>query len=203
MPVGDRSETVHDKAGALQGQRFKVDGDHVRLFMEWGRGLPAAHIDMDLSCKIIYPDHEEDCAYYSLTVGGATHSGDIQRIPDNVGAAEYIELDIAELKRLGAKAVSIASPNLAKGLLFGLLDVQAREIIWLEMAFNGQTIGSLNIKNVKALLDKLSAKISIGELLLVKAKAQGLTEVADPAIADEAYTAASALDTTLISSLLN
>ena len=102
-----------------------------------------------------------------------------------------------------AKAVSIASPNLAKGLLFGLLDVQAREIIWLEMAFNGQTIGSLNIKNVKALLDKLSAKISIGELLLVKAKAQGLTEVADPAIADEAYTAASALDTTLISSLLN
>ena len=249
VPVGDRSETVHDKAGALQGQRFKVDGDHVRLFMEWGRGLPAAHIDMDLSCKIIYPDHEEDCAYYSLTVGGATHSGDIQRIPDNVGAAEYIELDIAELKRLGAKyaaftcnaytdgnlslnmlvgwmdsaypmavsddtgvaydpstvakAVSIASPNLAKGLLFGLLDVQAREIIWLEMAFNGQTIGSLNIKNVKALLDKLSAKISIGELLLVKAKAQGLTEVAAPAIADEAYTAASALDTTLISSLLN
>jgi len=71
------------------------------------------------------------------------------------------------------------------------------------MAFNGQTIGSLNIKNVKALLDKLSAKISIGELLLVKAKAQRLTEVADPAIADEAYTAASALDTTLISSLLN
>ena len=63
VPVGDRSETVHDKTGALQGQRFKVDGDHVRLFMEWGRGLPAAHIDMDLSGRRagLWQDWERLC----------------------------------------------------------------------------------------------------------------------------------------------
>lgn len=248
LPVGDRSQTVHDKGGAMQGQRFAVEGDKVRLFMEWGRGLAAAHIDMDLSCKIIYDDHSEDCAYYSLTVEGATHSGDIQYIPDYTGAAEYIELDLTALRRAGAKyaaficnaytdgslspnmcvgwmdsrhpmkvdndtgvaydpstvvkAISIAGSNLAKGLLFGVLDVAAGEIIWLEMPYTGQTAAMLYIEPIKTLLARLAAKISFGELLAVRARAQHQAIAESAEDADDVYTAESALDPSVATSLL-
>lgn len=125
MPVGDRGITVSSDATALQGQRFKVQGDAVRLFLQWGEGLPAQHLDMDLSAKILYADGSTaDCAYYNLYVGGATHSGDIQHIPDNVGTAEYIELELPKLAADKARYVIFAcnayssdtlSPNLRVG----------------------------------------------------------------------------------------
>ena len=52
LAIGDRSETIQDTSCALQGTRFPVKGDKVRLFMQWGKGLPAQHLDMDLSCHI-------------------------------------------------------------------------------------------------------------------------------------------------------
>ena len=104
MPVGDRSTTVADIQGAaLTGQRFKVEGDSVRLFLQWGVGLPAQPLDMDLSAAIVYPDHVAECAYYNLTPRGCRHSGDIRQIPDMVGTAEYIELDLAALAGAGAR----------------------------------------------------------------------------------------------------
>ena len=125
VSVGDRSTTLQDTACALQGTRFQVEGDNVRLFMQWGKGLPAQHLDMDLSCRIaLQGDIVEECAYYSLTAPGANHSGDIQHIPDQVGAAEYIELSLPELEQAGARYVTFTcnaytngtlSPNLMVG----------------------------------------------------------------------------------------
>ncbi len=235
VSVGDRSTTIQDTACALQGTRFKVEGDSVRLFMQWGKGLPAQHLDMDLSCAIAMSDGIVfECAYYSLTAPGAKHSGDIIHIPDQVGAAEYIELTLPELERAGAKYVSftcnaysngalspnlmvgwmnsaypmtisnetgvaydpscvqhlvrISESNLSKGMVFGVLDVAAREIYWLEMPFMGQTVHDLDLKTMEALLKRLKEKLSIGQLLDLKREAQGLTLVDTPEKADEVYT---------------
>ena len=76
---------------------------------------------------------------------------------------------------------------LQKGLLFGVLDVEKKEIIWLEVPFQGQVANDLSLSTVKALLSKLSAKTTIGNLLTLKAEAQGLQVVSDKALADEVY----------------
>jgi hypothetical protein len=248
MPVsiGDRSETVQDLPSALMGARFPVEGDTVRLFLQWGTGLPAQHLDMDLSCSIAYNDRSEVCAYYQLTSIGCKHSGDIQQIPDKIGTAEYIELNINELSKARARFVTFTcnaytagslSPNLVvgwmnskfpmyisantgvaydpscvqhqvrivqnltKGLVFGVLDVATREIVWLEMPFSGQTVQTLDVKNVEALLSKLSAKLSIGNLLAIKAEAQGL-QLVETAEADEVYDVQWASNAALVTQLL-
>lgn len=125
VSIGDRSTTIQDTSCALQGTRFKVEGDSVRLFMQWGKGLPAQHLDMDLSCAIAMANGAvKECAYYNLTAPGAKHSGDIIHIPDQVGAAEYIELNLPELEEAGARYVTFTcnaysngaiSPNLMVG----------------------------------------------------------------------------------------
>ena len=249
VSVGDRSTTIQDTACALQGTRFPVEGDAVRLFMQWGQGLPAQHLDMDLSCRIAFSNGlTDDCAYFNLTAPGAKHSGDIQQIPDQVGAAEYIELSLPDLEKAGAEYVTfscnaytrgdlapnlmvgwmnsahpmtisnetgvaydpscvqhivrISEGNLSKGLVFGVLDVKAREIYWLEMPFSGQTIKDSNNEAVSLLLKRLKEKLSIGQLLHLKSKAQHLTLVDDPSSADEAYTYEWALNPTEIGKLL-
>ena len=249
ISVGDRSTTIQDTACALQGTRFPVEGDAVRLFMQWGKGLPAQHLDMDLSCRIAYRNEiTEDCSYYCLTAPGAKHSGDIQRIPDQVGTAEYIELSMPELDKAGAiyvtftcnaytngnlapnlvvgwmnsaypmtisdetgvaydpscvqHAVRISEGNLSKGLVFGVLDVAAREIYWLEMPFSGQTIKDSNSEAIGLLLKRLKAKMSVGQLLDLKREAQGLTIVDDPSQADEVYTYEWALNPAAVNALL-
>ncbi len=248
MPVsiGDRSESVQDLPSALMGARFAVEGDIVRLFMQWGVGLPAQHLDMDLSCSIAYPDKNDWCSYSNLNPTGCKHSGDIQHIPNQVGTAEYIDLNINELAKAGAQYVTFTcnaytagslSPNLVvgwmnsdfpmkisektgvaydpscvqhqvrivqnltKGLTFGVLEVATREIIWLEMPFGGQVVQGLDIKNVKALLGKLNAKLSIGNLLAIKAEAQGL-KLVETAEADEVYDLKWASNTALVTQLL-
>lgn len=250
VSVGDRTTTIQDTACALQGTRFHVEGDAVRLFMQWGKGLPAQHLDMDLSCRIaLQGDMVEECAYYNLTAPGAKHSGDIQRIPDQVGTAEYIELTLSELEKAGARYVTftcnaytdgnlspnlmvgwmnsaypmtvsdetgvaydpscvqhmvrISEGNLSKGLVFGVLDVPAREIYWLEMPFMGQTLRDCNGEAVELLLKKLRGKMSVGQLLDLKREAQKLNLVETPEEADEAYTYEWALNPAEVSALLN
>ena len=249
ISVGDRSTTIQDTACALQGTRFKVEGDSVRLFMQWGKGLPAQHLDMDLSCRIAYKNEiTEDCSYSNLTAPGAKHSGDIQYIPDQVGTAEYIELSLPELDKAGAiyvtftcnaytngnlapnlmvgwmnsaypmtiseetgvaydpscvqHLVRISEGNLSKGLVFGVLDVAAREIYWLEMPFSGQTIKDSNSEAIEALLRRLKEKMSVGQLLGLKREAQGLSLVEDPSKADEAYTYEWALNPAAVTAVL-
>jgi len=79
------------------GTQFKVEGEKVRLFMQWGKGLRAQHLDMDLSCKVAYRDRTKFCSYSNLVIAGCKYSGDIILIRRIVGTAEYIELDLNTL----------------------------------------------------------------------------------------------------------
>ena len=250
VSVGDRSATIQDASCALMGTRFPVEGDAVRLFLQWGKGLHAQHLDMDLSARVTLPNGQiAECAYYNLTCVGAKHSGDIRSIPEMVGTAEYIELSLPELVAAGAVYVTftcnaystgalspnlvvgwmdsanpmkiseekgvaydpscvqhmvrISEGNLSKGLVFGVLDVAKREIIWLEMPFTAQTMRGVNSESIEALLHKLESKLSIGELLDMKAKAQSLTSVENAEEADEAYTYEWALNPAEVTKLLN
>ena len=250
VSVGDRSTTIQDMSCALMGTRFPVEGDAVRLFLQWGKGLHAQHLDMDLSARIARANGKvSECAYYSLTCEGAKHSGDIRSIPEMVGTAEYIELSLPELEAAEAKYVTftcnaysvgalspnlvvgwmdsanpmkisekkgvaydpscvqhmvrISEGNLSKGLVFGVLDVAKREIIWLEMPFTAQTLRGADSASIEALLHKLEAKLSIGQLLDMKVKAQNLTVVENVEDADEAYTYEWALNPADVTKLLN
>lgn len=248
--VGDRATTIQNTSCALMGTRFKVEGDAVRLFLQWGKGLHAQPLDMDLSCRITFDNYTTDeCAFYNLSCVGAKHSGDIRSIPEMVGTAEYIELSMPDL--LAAKAkyvmftcnayscgtlspnlvvgwmdsaypmqlseetgvaydpscvqhmVRISESNLSKGLVFGVLDVEKREIVWLEMPFTSQTIRGADSMSAEALLSKLEAKLTIGELLDWKAMAQNLEPAATAQEADEAYTYEWALNPADVARLLN
>jgi len=247
VSIGDRSETVQDLPSALMGTRFSMEGRVVRLFMQWGTGLPAQHLDMDLSCQVAY-DHKTDfCSYSQLVINGCKHSGDIQSIPHQVGTAEYIDLDVDRLAKLGARYVTftcnaytngVIAPNLVvgwmdskfpmrvsrksgvaydpscvqhqvrvqkgatKGLVFGVLDVRQREIVWLEMPFSGQLVQGLDFQSVEALLAKLNNKLNIGALLTIKAEAQGLTTVATKEAADEVYDFQWAMNSAAVTQLL-
>lgn len=246
LSIGDRSETIQDTSAALQGTRFQLEGDKVRLFMQWGKGLSAQPLDMDLSCGIALPYSMEICSYFNLQAVGAKHSGDIRSIPDRIGTAEYIELDLNELDRAGALYVVFTcnaysngaiSPNLvvgwmnsaypmeiseetgvaydpstvqhqvrvsqslSKGLMFGILKVKQREIVWLEISFGGQNILSLDTQEIEKYLSKLDAKTSIGEMLALKAETQGL-QLTDTPDADEVYTSEWAMNTAAVTKLL-
>lgn len=245
ISIGDRSDHLQDLASALMGTRFKVEGDKVRLFLQWGEGLKAQHLDMDLSCNVVYDKRSEYCSYSRLVIAGCKHSGDIQQIPNMVGTAEYIDIDIEQLETLGAKYVSFTcnaytngslAPNLVvgwmnsqhrmkisrsgvaynpadvqhqvsikqtltKGMVFGVLDIAAREIVWLEMSFGGQVVQNMDNTSVQALLAKLDAKLKIGDLLQLKAEVQKLEIVSDPELADEAFDMEWALNTAEVSKL--
>lgn len=250
VSVGDRTSTVQDASCALMGTSFPVDGETVRLFLQWGKGLHAQHLDMDLSCRIALPEGKTDYCYFgNLTCHGAKHSGDIREIPEMVGTAEYIDLSLPELEAEGANYVTftcnaysygalfpnlvvgwmdsacpmkiskttgvaydpscvrhmvrISEANLSKGLVFGVLDIAKREIIWLEMPFTSQIIHDADSRSIEATLRRLEEKISIGELLELKAKGQNL-KLAESAVgADEAYTYDWALNPAEVSRLLS
>lgn len=250
ISVGDRSATIQDTSCALMGTRFPVEGDAVRLFLQWGKGLHAQPLDMDISCHIAFKNGKtEECAYYCLKATGAKHGGDIRAIPEMVGTAEYIELSLPELAEAGAKYVTftanayscgalspnlvvgwmdsaypmkvsektgvaydpscvqhmvrISESNLSRGLVFGVLDVDEREITWLEMPFISQNIQGCDFTAVNALLQRLRNKLSIGQLLEIKAEAQHLSPAPSPDEADEAYTYEWALNPAEVSALLN
>jgi hypothetical protein len=246
VSIGDRSDTVQDMPSALMGTRFAVAGDKVRLFMQWGTGLPAQHMDMDLSCVIAYATRTEFCSFSRLAVTGCLHSGDIRSIPNKIGTAEYIEIDVDILKKAGAKYVTFTcnaysngsiTPNLVvgwmnsehpmsisertgvaydpssvqhqvrvvnsltKGMVFGVLDVERSEIVWLETSFSGQLAQNLDLNTITTFLKKLNSKLTIGRLLQIKAEAQQLQLVETPA-ADEVYSLEWAMNTAAVTKLL-
>ncbi|MEO8240106.1 MAG: hypothetical protein ABI576_18520 [Flavobacterium sp.] len=246
ISIGDRSDSVQDLPVALMGTRFPIEGNEVRLFMQWGKDLPAQHLDMDLSCHIAYENSADICSFSRLTTTGCQHSGDIRSIPNKIGTAEYININIDELAKANAKFVTFTcnaysngsiTPNLvvgwmnskypmkisektgvaydpscvahqvrvtqnvAKGLVFGVLDIAKREIVWLEMTFGGQVVGGLDFKGVQAMLAKLNSKLNIGSLLQLKAEAQGLT-ITEDENADEMYNAQWAMNAAAVTQLL-
>lgn len=117
VPVGERSISGAGEYYMPQGTRLPVEGDKVRLFLQWGEGLPAQHLDMDLSAIIVYENSREECSYYNSEPTGAIHSEDIQHIPDMVGAAEYIELDLPRLRQAGARGVGFMASCYTDGAL--------------------------------------------------------------------------------------
>jgi hypothetical protein len=246
VSIGDRSDTVQDLPVALMGTRFPIEGNEVRLFMQWGKDLPAQHLDMDLSCHIAYEHKVDICSFSRLVTTGCKHSGDIRSIPNKIGTAEYININVNELAKAGAKFVTFTcnaysngsiTPNLivgwmnskypmkisektgvaydpscvdhqvrvtqnvAKGLVFGILDVTKKEIIWLEMTFGGQVVQGLDYKGVQVLLTKLTSKLNIGSLLILKAEAQGL-KIIESLNADEVYDAKWAINAAAVTQLL-
>jgi len=245
IAIGDRSETIQDLPEVLPGTRFPIEGDTVRLFLQWGEGLPAQHLDMDLSCNVAYRNKSERCSYSRLVIPGCKHSGDIQQIPEKTGTAEYIEIDVNQLAKRGAKTVTFTcnaytngslAPNLVvgwmnsehpmkisskgvaydptavqhqvrikqsltKGMVFGVLDVAKREIVWLEMAFGGQVVPNMSQSAMEALLRKLDAKLKIGDLLQLKAACQNLSIVNNPSLADEIYDIKWAFNSAAVSQL--
>ncbi|AFD09200.1 hypothetical protein [Solitalea canadensis] len=246
VAIGDRSDSIQDMPSALMGTRFKVEGDKVRLFMQWGEGLPAQHLDMDLSCHIAYEAKNDFCSYSHLLTTGCKHSGDIRSIPAKVGTAEYIDIDINQLQKANAQYVTFTcnaysngsiTPNLVvgwmnskfpmkvseltgvaydpscvqhqvrvvnnltKGLIFGVLDVSNSEIIWLEMPFSGQVVQGLELKNVKNMLKKLDSKLSVGQLLTIKAESQNI-ELVNETSADEVYSLEWVTNTAAVTQLL-
>lgn len=246
LPIGDRGATVQDLPSALMGTRFNIEGNTVRLFMQWGTGLPAQHMDMDLSCMVAYADIAQRCSYSSLVITGCKHSGDIRSIPNKIGTAEYIEIELDALQKAGAQYVTFTcnaysngslTPNLIvgwmnshhpmkisqktgvaydpscvqhqvrvtggldKGLVFGVLVVATKEIVWMELPFDGQIVQNLDTKNVTNMLKRLSSKLTIGQLLRIKAAAQNLQELAT-VDADESYTLEWARNTAAVTKLL-
>jgi hypothetical protein len=126
LPIGDRSQTIHDAGSAMQGTTFPVLGNKIRLFMQWGVGL-TGHLDMDLSASILYEDKKEVCSYFQLQSLGALHSGDVQSIVGKNGAAEYIELDVKSLKAAEAQYVvfscnAFTSGGITPDLVVGWMD---------------------------------------------------------------------------------
>ena len=117
LDIGDRAENIQDLPSIHVGERLKVEGSSIRLFMQWGVGLKAQHLDMDLSCRVVYKHRVEDCSYYNLRATGCKHSGDIQRIPHMIGTAEYIEIDINDLQRADAKYVVFTGNAYTSGSL--------------------------------------------------------------------------------------
>ncbi|RFS21973.1 hypothetical protein DVR12_15115 [Chitinophaga silvatica] len=244
LPIGDRSANKQNINPVEAGSRFKLQGNEITLFMHWGEGLPAQHMDMDLSCLILGDHLTSACYYGNLQTTGCKHSGDIQRIPNEAGAAEYIRIKVSELQKHAQYVVfacnaftngdlvptvkvgwmndhypiqltdrgvaydpscvqhmiQITQP-LQKGLVFGVLDVESCEIIWAEIPFDGQTIFTLEHSRVKSLINKLKYKLTIGELLEMKARAQQL-KIVPEAEADEVYTLSWGRNSAAVSTLL-
>lgn len=245
--VGDRATTIQDASCALQGTRFEVEGDKVRVFLQWGKGMPAQYLDMDLSARIYYQGRTDMCFYGNLKTVGAQHSGDIRSIPDRVGTAEYVDLDLRALAKAGARYVAfvcnaysagrlpelivgwmnskypmkvseetgvaydpscvqhmvrVSESNLAKGMTFGVLDVASRRIVWLELLDQNQAAFQGDAGAVTAFLDRLRRKVSVGQLLEVRARAQNVDIVDSAEQADKAYTYEWALNPANVAELL-
>ena len=70
------------------------------------------------------------------------------------------------------------------------------------MPFTNQTIKGCDSRSVEMLLQKLNSKMSVGELLEMKATAQNIEIVESADDADEVYTYEWALNPSEVSSLL-
>jgi hypothetical protein len=71
----------------------------------------------------------------------------------------------------------------------------------MEVPFDGQVVQNLDTTVIQGMLKKLKDKITIGDLLTLKAEAQGM-ELTVAAQADEVYTRAWATNAAAVTALL-
>jgi len=78
-----------------------------RLFMHWAQKESAGSIDLDLSAMAYNAQGHQiaQCTFSSLRAPGMVHSGDLRSAPLPAGATEYVDLNLAELRRSGATLV--------------------------------------------------------------------------------------------------
>ncbi|SMB78065.1 TerD family protein [Deinococcus hopiensis] len=78
-----------------------------RLFMHWAQKEGAGPIDLDLSAVAYNAQGQQiaQCTFSSLRAPGMVHSGDLRSAPLPAGATEYVDLNLAELRRSGATLV--------------------------------------------------------------------------------------------------
>ncbi len=71
-------------------------GRHLRLFCHWMENDGGPRVDLDLSVALYDESwtHVGTCAFTSLTIAGAVHSGDLTSAPAPLGASEFVDLDI-------------------------------------------------------------------------------------------------------------
>jgi len=122
-PVGLRSASPGMRT-AGRGTRLPLpEGETIRFFLHWrdlpkappeapgpagpaaAEGSPDTRVDLDLSAFFVAEDfaRTEQIAYYNLRSTAAVHSGDLTSAPD--GAAEFIDVTLAEALRLGWRYV--------------------------------------------------------------------------------------------------
>ena len=119
VPLGQRSASPGLRT-AGRGTRLPLPaGETIRFFLHW-RDLPevtepsgppvtvnsrGTRVDLDLSAFFVSEDftRTEQIAYYNLRSTAAVHSGDLTSAPD--GAAEFIDVTLAEALRLGWRYV--------------------------------------------------------------------------------------------------
>ena len=254
LPLGARSDMIQDVMAVSPGSTFPVAGDKIRLFLHWGKGLPAQAIDLDLSAVLLgESDIRGYCSFFSLSTYGTCHSGDMREIPDNVGTAEFIELDISKLQEIDIHKVVfyansytpgaikanammgwMASENpmtvdeatgvafdpstvqfmlkvpdemLAKGVLFGVLDVRNREITYIESSVNDQEIDDLKFHEFQTAIEAYKHMLTIDRALRLLAESRGMTIITElPADGDltdiDIYDRQWSLDRTRVLSLL-
>ncbi|MGE0400276.1 MAG: MXAN_6230/SCO0854 family RING domain-containing protein [Kofleriaceae bacterium] len=105
VPIGERS-AARSKVAWPRGSEARVpDGEKLRLFLHWEE--PAqTRVDLDLSIALYDESwrHVGTCDYTNLRIGDAAiHSGDLTSAPPPLGASELVDLDLAQLAKLGAR----------------------------------------------------------------------------------------------------
>lgn len=128
IPLGNRSDTVQDLSALSNGTSFDILGNP-RFYMQWGFGLSARNYDMDLHARVLTNDNRQlSCYYGNLSVGHSLrHSGDIRSIPDKIGTAEYIEVNMQEALNEGIDKIFFYSnaynqSEITEGLKVGWMD---------------------------------------------------------------------------------
>ncbi|WP_201272304.1 MXAN_6230/SCO0854 family RING domain-containing protein [Verrucosispora sp. SN26_14.1] len=81
-------------------------GRRLRLFLHWTEPV-GTRVDLDLSVAMIAPDggFVGWCDYTRLRFGdrAAVHSGDLTSAPAPLGASEFVDLDLPELRKRGVR----------------------------------------------------------------------------------------------------
>ena len=110
IPFGERTASASLVRLPRGSSRPLPHGRTLRLFLHWTQ--PAStRVDLDLSISI----HDETgsfvgwCDYTRLRFGdkAAVHSGDLTSAPPPVGASEFVDLDLPELRRRGIRYLSM------------------------------------------------------------------------------------------------
>lgn len=111
VPFSQRSASS-SMAPMTRGSRICFDASKgfLRLFLNWKETESSGRIDVDLTCGLYRGDwtYMDHLSWTNLcSAGRSSHSGDVQSGSGPDGAAEFIDLDLAALKKRGVRYASV------------------------------------------------------------------------------------------------